>query len=338
MDYIEAKPVQEQPEFMRRGVNVADIRLGAAVEAVSDEFFAPAERMLSPDLPRFYPDRYDDHGKWMDGWESRRRRTVGHDWCIVRLAAPAVLLGVDFDTAFFTGNFAPGVLLEACHCEEGSPDEHTEWTSLFEPVSLSASDHHLYTIANDQAWTHVRVNILPDGGLARLRLYGRPVMPAQTADETFNLAALEYGAQVIAFSDSHYGDPNKVLLPQPGINMGDGWETRRLREPGNDWCIIRLATPGIIEKVDVDTAFFKGNYPAGLSLQAARVDATTDQAIITQSMFWPELMSRQPLSADNMHHFDAQLNDAGAVTHVKVNIYPDGGLSRVRIWGRKAGK
>lgn len=243
MEFIEAKPVADLPPFARGTLNLADPRLGARIQSVSDQFFAPAERMLAPGLPRFYPDRYDDHGKWMDGWESRRRRGPGHDWCVVRLGVSGEINGFDIDTSFFTGNYPPGALIEGCFLPQGEPDAQTDWTPLTEAVSLGPDGHHLVPAIRAGVWSHVRLNILPDGGVARLVVYGKPA--ARLAEgEAVNLAARELGARVMAWNDSHYGDPNQILLPSPGINMGDGWETRRRREPGNDWCIIELAAPG----------------------------------------------------------------------------------------------
>lgn len=333
VEFIEAKPAASLPDFTRGMLNLADPRLGARVVAVSDQFFAPAERMLSPEPPRFYPDRYDDHGKWMDGWESRRRRGAGHDWCIVRLGVAGEIQGFDLDTSFFTGNYPPGARMEACCLEAGEPDETTRWTPLTDALVLGPDAHHLVAAEVTGIWTHVRLNILPDGGVARLVVYGRPAARLEEG-ERVNLAARELGARVMAWNDSHYGDPNRILLPTPGVNMGDGWETRRRREPGNDWCIIELAAPGILDQVEVDTAFFKGNYPDQCSLQGACLDAVGDEAVVTQSMFWEELLPPQPLSADGVHLFGAPSLKTRKVTHVRFNIFPDGGISRIRLRGR----
>lgn len=331
-------PVVEGPEFTRLGLNLADGSLGAEVTQVTDEFFAPRERMLDPELPVFFPDRYDDHGKWMDGWETRRRRTTGHDWCIVRLAMPGVLMGVDFDTSFFTGNYAPAASLEACFSPDGEPDEKADWHRLVPATELKGNDHRFCTIESDRPWTHLRLHIYPDGGLARLRAYGKPFCDWATllaTDESRNLLALEYGGDQVAWSDAHYGEPRKLLRPARGINMGDGWETRRRREPGNDWCILALGHKGIAERIEVDTAHFKGNFPAACSIQAACVEegAGTAQSLITQSMFWHSLMDEQPLTANSIHQFQ-ELKNLGPITHIRFNIIPDGGVSRVRLFGK----
>ena len=330
-------PLPEGPEFARQGLNLADSSLGAEVLEVTDEFFAPRERMLSPEPAAFYPDRYDDHGKWMDGWETRRRRTTGHDWCIVRLAMPGVLTGVDFDTSFFTGNFPPAASLEACYSPAAAPDGNSEWVPLVPATELAGNDHRFCAITSDKPWTHVRLHIYPDGGIARLRVYGRPWVDWSQAarGQSINLLALECGADQVAWSDAHYGEPRKLLRPGRGINMGDGWETRRRREPGNDWCILALGHKGIPESIEVDTAHFKGNFPAACSIQAACVEADegTAASLVTQSMFWPTLMERQSLEADAIMKF-TDLKELGAITHIRFNMIPDGGVSRLRLFGK----
>jgi len=336
-DFIEAEMVTG-PEFTRQFINLADSSLGAEIVKVTDEFFAPGTRMLDPTPPRFYPDLFDDNGKWMDGWETRRRRTTGHDWCIVRLAYPGVLRGVDFDTSWFTGNFPPAASLEACWSPHSEPDENSDWQPLVPATSLKGNDHAFVPLLTDQPFTHVRVQIYPDGGLARLRLYGEPFRDWRHQDpsERLDLIALANGGRQVARSDAHYGEPRNMLRPGRGINMGDGWETRRRREPGHDWCIFALGHRGIVEAVEVDTAHFKGNFPAACSIQAASIDGgATDQSLITQSMFWPYLMKEQPLTADAIHEFNELVTDS-AITHIRFNMIPDGGVSRVRLWGKLA--
>ncbi|MBZ2169336.1 allantoicase [Marinobacter sp. F4216] len=333
-DFVVA-PAVEGPDFTRQGLNLADASLGAEVLWVTDEFFAPRERMLNPGQPVFYPDKYDDHGKWMDGWETRRRRTTGHDWCVIRLALPGILTGVDFDTSFFTGNFPPAAALEGCYCPDGDPDEHADWQTLVPATELNGNDHRFCEIRFNQPCTHVRLHLYPDGGMARLRVYGKAFCDwsGLAVSETLNLLALEHGADQVAWSDAHYGEPRKLLRPGRGVNMGDGWETRRRREPGNDWCILALGHKGIAQRIEVDTAHFKGNFPAACSIQAACVDAGTPQSIKTQSMFWHTLMEEQPLTADSVHEF-LTLNSLGPITHIRFNIIPDGGVSRLRLFGK----
>ena len=330
----------ELPDWARRSVNLADTRLGACAIFATDDFFAPLERMLNPEPAQFVPGKYDTNGKWMDGWESRRKRVGGHDWSIIKLGCKGVIRGFDVDTSHFTGNFAPAVSIEACD----SPTDDVEslkaaqWHEVLPATTLKGNSHHLLEIAQNGAWTHLRIHMYPDGGIARLRVYGQPSAAFDQADSNtlHDLIALENGGRAVAWNDAHFGTVSNLLLPGRGINMGDGWETRRRREPGNDWCLIELGAPGVIEKIEVDTGFFKGNYPDRCSIQAARVEGGTDQSLITQSMFWPVLLPEQQLSMDNQQCFEQEIADLGPITHIRFNIIPDGGVSRLRLWGKVA--
>ena len=322
------------PAFTRRYVNLADPRLGAQALEASDEFFAPKERMLNPEAAVFIPGKYDDHGKWMDGWETRRKRTTGHDWCIVKLARPGIVKGVDLDTSHFTGNFPPAASIEATYAE-GEPGASSEWVEILPSVALSGNARHYHAIEANRPFTHLRINLYPDGGLARLRVYGQPQVDwsRMATTDTVNLAAMENGAYVVTANNQHFGLASNMLMPGRGVNMGDGWETRRRREPGNDWCIVALAHPGEIRRIEVDTAHFKGNYPDRCSIQAAFVTGGTDESLVTQSMFWPVLLPEQRLQMDENHSFAREIASLGPVTHVRLNIVPDGGVSRLRLFG-----
>jgi len=327
------------PDFAYDFANLASARLGAVVTHVTDEFFADKARMLADAPAVFIPDKYDDNGKWMDGWETRRRRHGGHDWAIVRLAVPGVIKGVDIDTSHFTGNFPPAASLEGCRCD-GEPDAKTAWAPLLPITSLGASRHHYFAVPDGAPVSHVRLQIFPDGGVARLRVYGAPVPAWKPGDAktVHELSALKNGGSIVAYNDAHYGNLPAFLMEGRGRNMGDGWETRRRREPGNDWIIIALGGVGVPERIEVDTAFYRGNFPDRCSLQAAKVEAGTRASIITQSQFWPLLMTEQKLSADAVHTFDGKaIAGLGPVSHVKLNIFPDGGVSRLRVFGRLAG-
>jgi allantoicase len=323
------------PEFTRRYVNLADPRLGAQALEASDEFFAPKERMLNPEPAVFIVGKYDNNGKWMDGWETRRKRVSGSDWCVVKLARPGVIKGIDIDTSHFTGNVPPAASIEGAHVVSGAPTQATQWTEVVPSMTLQGNTHHYVDIASEQPFTHLRVNIYPDGGIARLRVYGQPQLDWSIASRTelFDLAAMENGAYVVGANNQHFGPASTLLMPGRGANMGDGWETRRRREPGNDWCIVALAQPGVIKKIEVDTAHFKGNYPDRCSLQAAYVKGGTDSSLVTQAMFWPVLLGEQKLQMDEQHVFESELAALGSVTHVRFNIYPDGGVSRLRLFG-----
>ncbi len=321
--------------FAQRWINLAEPRLGAAAIAASDEFFAPRARLLESAAPVFIPDKYDDHGKWMDGWETRRRRDTGHDWCLIRLGRPGVIRGVDIDTSHFTGNYPPAASLDACYCDGGDPDADTEWLEILSAVSLQGDSHHYHAIEASRVVSHLRLNIYPDGGIARLRVYGEPHCNWDDVAEhaLVDLLALEYGGRAIACNDQHFGSMLNLNLPGRGINMGDGWETRRRREPGNDWVILALGHAGEVRAVEIDSAHFKGNFPDRCSIQGALMGGGTEQSLVTQSMFWRELLPQQPLSMDALHRFEAEVQAIGPISHVRVNIFPDGGLSRVRLYG-----
>jgi allantoicase len=328
----------DAPDFTRRHVNLADARLGAVALDCSDDFFADRQRMLNPEPAVFIPGKYDANGKWMDGWESRRKRVAGHDWCVVRLARPGRVRGVDLDTSHFTGNYPPAASLEACFVAQGDPDANTAWQPLLPSMNLRGNSHHYFEIASDAKVSHLRVNLYPDGGLARLRVYGTPEFDASRTDEEglIDLAAALNGGTVVATNNQHFGLASTLLLPGRGVNMGDGWETRRRREPGNDWCVIALARPGTIEAIEVDTAHFKGNYPDRCSLRGAAIAGGTPESLVTQAMFWPLLLPEQKLQMDHQHHYRSEIVAHAPVTHVRFDIHPDGGVSRLRLRGRPA--
>lgn len=325
------------PDFARRWINLAQPRLGAAAIAVTDDFFAAAERLIDPAPAVFIPNKYDDHGQWMDGWESRRKREAGHDHCTIRLGRTGVVKGVDIDTSHFTGNYPPAASLDAW-LGEGDPGAKAKWTEILPASNLTGHAHHYLAIADDRAWSHVRLHIYPDGGVARLRVYGQIRRDWSKADRKVlvDLAAMENGGRVIACIDRHYGSPENLTAPGRAPDMGDGWETRRRREPGEDWAILALGARGRIKRIEVDTAHFKGNYPDRCSLQAADVAGGTEESLVTQSMFWPNLLPEKRLEADKLHRFDKDIADLGHVSHVRFNIHPDGGVSRLRLWGEPA--
>lgn len=322
-----------QQDFLKY-INLADARLGTKAISVTDDWFAEVSRMLSPEPPVWKEGVYDDNGKWMDGWESRRKRMEGHDHAVIKLGVPGVIKGVDIDTSFFTGNYPPSASLEACYSPNGDPTDDTQWTELLPSVELQGDNHHLHAIQSDQPWTHLRFHIYPDGGIARLRVYGIPHKDWSQETGTVDLAAALNGGRALACSDEHYGTKNNILNPGRGINMGDGWETARRRTPGNDWVIVALGHPGVIESVLVDTLHFKGNYPDSCSIQAAYVTGGTDSQIETQSLFWRELLPSQKLEMHREHEFTDAVRNIGPVTHVRLNIFPDGGISRLRLFGK----
>ena len=324
----------EAPDFTRRYLNLADPRFGAETLSASDEFFGAKERMLNPEPALFIPNKYDEHGKWMDGWETRRKRVSGHDWCIVRLGWTGVIKGVDLDTSHFTGNYPVAASIDTCHLAEPNVSAAAAWNELLPATNLRGNSHHFIAITGDRVCSHIRLNIYPDGGFARLRVYGQPLRDWKSCDRKalYDLGAMENGAYVIAANNQHFGAATNLLMPGRGSSEADGWETRRRREPGNDWCIIALGHLGIVKKVEVDTAHFKGNYPDRCSIQAAQVIGGSDDSLVPQSMFWPTLLAKKKLESDRQHFFTSDLAELGPVSHIRFNIVPDGGVSRLRLW------
>ena len=313
-------------------------RLGTQVVYANDEFFAAKERLIEPAAPVFVPDKYDDHGKWMDGWESRRKRGPGHDYCIIKLGIPGIVRGVDIDTTHFTGNFPPAASIDGCVSDALLPEDAANWHALLGETALQGDSHHWLAIDCREPITHLRLNIYPDGGVARLRIFGevRPDWSRVPDDALLDLLAVENGGRALAASDEHFGSMHNMNVAGRGINMGDGWETARRRGPGNDWCLLALGHRGLIDEVEIDTVHFKGNYPDRAALQAADAGALSLGELLETSNDWPYLLPPQKLTADHQHYFADELQDVGAVTHVRLSIYPDGGISRLRLNGRLA--
>ena len=321
-------------------VDLASHRVGGRVLLANDEFFAPKENLLKPTKPVFIEGKYTDCGKWMDGWETRRRRAPGFDWCIVRLGSPGVIRGVVVDTSFFKGNFPSHFSLEAC--DLGSPpyahekkrieSPATVWCEIVSKTALEGDSQNSISVENAARFTHLRLKIYPDGGVARLRVHGEVVPEGRHPKRKgIDLAAVGNGGSIVASSDEFFSEPLNLLMPERGKDMSDGWETRRRRGPGHDWVILKLGLPGKIGRVEVDTAHFKGNFPESCSLDAIHFDRKNGEAIL-ESAEWKELLPRMQLRANRRHRFE-KLQDLGTVSHVRFNIYPDGGVSRLRIFG-----
>lgn len=311
-------------------------RLGTKVVFATDDFFADKSRLIDPAEPVFIDGKYDDNGKWMDGWESRRKRVEGHDNCIVHLGVPGVIRGLDIDTSHFTGNFPPAASVEACNSDDEIPNDDAGWQEILPVVPLSGDSHHYHSIDDDRSFTHLRLHIYPDGGVARLRIFGEvtPHTDAFDSGKSVDLFALEHGGRALLCNDEHFGSMHNLNLPGRGINMGDGWETARRRAPGNDWVILALGRPGVVESVEIDTAHFKGNYPDSATLQGAILGSADLESLAQQSLAWPEILPNQKLSMDRQHRFSNELNAIGPVSHIRLSIFPDGGVSRLRIFGK----
>ena len=302
--------------------------LGGGVVAANDEFFAAMDNLVNPEPSQFETWTFGPKGKVYDGWETRRRRDGGsHDWAIVRLGAPGVVRGVVVDTAHFTGNYPPFVSVEGCAVPgHPSPAEllEADWVELVARSAVKGDARNPFEVAHEGRVTHVRLNIFPDGGVARLRVHGSAVpTPELLHGMTVDLAALELGGLVVDCSNRFYGSPNNLILPDRPRIMGEGWETARRREPGNEWVLLRLAAPGRVRLAELDTSHFKGNAPAAASLRA-----TPDPS---DAAAWFDLLPRTPLQPDTRHRF--RLDSDAAVAFVRLDIFPDGGMARLRLWG-----
>jgi allantoicase len=325
-------------------IDLASERLGGAVLTANDEFFAPKENLLKPTAPIFREGEYTDRGKWMDGWETRRRRTPGFDWCIIRLGLPGIIRGVVVDTSYFRGNYPEHCSLEGATLA-GIPidDELTSdalmWIPLLPQMALAGDSQNKFPIQYVERVTHLRLKIYPDGGVARLRVYGEVSPDWLTIKQRggeIDLAAVENGGMVVSCSDMFFGHRHNLIMPGRAQNMSDGWETKRRRGPGHDWVIIKLGAPGNIKRVEVDTSHFKGNFPESCSLEACLVERVATENLSDLSVPWTNVLARTKLHAHTRHVFSDELLQAGTVTHLRFNIFPDGGVSRLRVFGLPA--
>jgi allantoicase len=321
-------------------IDLASEKLGGAVLLANDDFFAPKENLIRASAPIWIEGKYTDDGKWMDGWETRRRRSPRleekFDWCIIRLGMPGEVKGVVVDTAYFRGNYPSECSIDACADDSAStPDQVAEkatWNEILPLSELKGDSQNKFLIANTGRVTHLRLKIYPDGGVARLRVHG-VVMPdwetLKSRKSEIDLAAAENGGDVPLASDMFFGHRRNLIMPGLAGDMSDGWESQRRRGPGHDWCIVKLGAVGTIERVEIDTSWYKGNYPESCSL-----DAGVSNGGPLEAIEWRELLPMSKLQGHTRHSFADHLNDLGSVTHVRLNIFPDGGVSRLRVFGR----
>ncbi len=312
-------------------VDLASERLGAAAIVTNDDFFASKDNLLKASAPVFIEGKYTDRGKWMDGWESRRRRVPGHDFCVVRLGAPGVVHGVIIDTAFFRGNFPERCSIDACSANVNADAEtllspQTKWFELLPESKLEGDSKNRFQVAARQRVTHLRLNIHPDGGVARLRVHGSVTPDVRwmgRAGAEVDLASVENGGVVTQCNDMFFGSRHNLIMPGRGVNMGDGWETKRSRGKGPDWVIVKLAAEGVLSRIEVDTAHFKGNFPESCALYVRRGPEDA----------WHEVLARTKLQAHTRHFYEAEILPHEAATEARFEIFPDGGVSRLRLWG-----
>lgn len=313
-------------------VDLASALVGGEAVLSSDDFFAGKENLVNPQPARFDPTTYTDRGKEMDGWESRRKRVPGHDWCIVKLGVPGRIRAVDIDTAHFLGNHGPFAALDACNAPNADANtlrDHVAWTALVAETPMKRGSSNVCAVANNEVFTHVRLHMIPDGGIARLRVYGEPVPGTQSGE--IDLAAVENGGVPLVASDSFFSPMTNLILPGESQIMSNGWETRRSRPPGMDYIIVKLGQPGEISRLTLQTHHFKGNYPDRAAVDGLYWPGASPSALVNNPD-WQPILSETPLRADDSRDFPTAAS--GPWTHLRLRIYPDGGISRLRAWGR----
>ncbi|XP_066496398.1 probable inactive allantoicase [Tiliqua scincoides] len=372
------------PDFVHLN-DLACETIGGKILFASDDFFAPAENLLKKQRPVFHEDLFTDYGKWRDGWETRRKRIPGYDWCIIQLGVPGVIYGFEADTSYFAGNCAPRISIQAaCLKPEKLPslpprgnrigttasDEEfraikeirsDEWTSLVPMSELKSgrldSVHNYFSVTLKQRWTHLRLNIYPDGGLARLKVYGTLLRdwPLSDLNHLSDLAAMVNGGICVGYSDAQLGHPQNILGTGRAKSMKDGWETGRnlqrppilqvdengtLLIPGSEWAVFRLGHSGVITHIEIDTSHFKGNFPDTFKLEGCTLSVQEEMNCIAQkwslklSPKWNTLLHSRKLKPHKRHFFDATaIQKLDVFTHVRLTIAPDGGISRMRLWG-----
>ena len=322
--------------ILKNYTDLANPILGTKIISCSDEFFAPAKRLLNSSEPIFKENLFDNHGKWMDGWETRRKRSKGHDFVIIKLGKPGKIKVVNFDTSFFNGNQPEYAQLEGCY-SNNNIIKNFKWIKITKKNKIKPNSNNLFKSLTSKTFTHLRLNIFPDGGMARLRLFGNIDLSLHKfiKNKKIDLASMINGSQIIACSDEHFGNANNLLLPGKSINMGNGWETRRRRGKGFDWVLIKLGFGGFINSFEIGTHYFKGNYPDSFSIQAYSSNKNIHiPSLVKNSNNWVTLISKYKLKANsnikikNSKYLNKNFN------FIKLNIYPDGGISRLRVFGK----
>ena len=315
-------------------INLADPRIGSKIIYKTDDFFAAAHRILKIDPPVFKDGLFDKHGKWMDGWETRRRRSKGFDYLILKLGKPGKIFDIDIDTTHFNGNQPTHASVEGCF-SKNKPSKKTKWRPLLGKKRLGANRNHSFKSQNKSVFNYIKLNIFPDGGVARLRLYGKIEMEKNfLSKKNINLTSVLTGASIVGCNNEHFGRAENVIAPGKGKNMGDGWETRRSRGKNFDWLIIKFGKPGLIKRLEIDTHHFKGNYPDTCSIQTANISKDlSNKSIVNNSKNWKIIINKSKLSAHKKHIFKKFLIKRSKENYLRINIYPDGGISRIRAFG-----
>ncbi|KAF2876570.1 galactose-binding domain-like protein [Massariosphaeria phaeospora] len=333
---------QIESTFKSQYTDLVSAPLGSRILSFSDEWFASASNLITPTPPIRRPGVFTHAGAWYDGWETRRHNSEPADWVVIRLGvASGKVAGVEVDTAFFNGNHAPEIAVQGCFVAEESETEvmaagYTGWEAILDIQECGPSQRHAWLLEEltEKAYTHVKLLMYPDGGIARFRLYGVavPVFP-QSMDQIFELSATVMGGVATSCSDQHFGTKDNLLLPGRGKDMGDGWETKRTRGEHVDWTIVRLGVTGEVDNIVIDTAHFRGNFPQKVQVFAGHFE----QDPASDAAGWVEILQAQKSGPDKEHQYKSELKEVQGkrYTHAKLVIIPDGGVKRFRIFGRR---
>ena len=322
--------------ILKNTTDLANPLLGTKIIRCTDEFFAPAKRILNPSPPIFKENVFDSHGKWMDGWETRRRRSKGNDYLLIKLGKPGKIKLTEVDTSFFNGNQPEYAQIEGCFSENNNL-KHIKWIKITKKIKIKPNHKNILKSKSSKTFNFIRLNIFPDGGVARLRLFGSIDLSLQKISNKniIDLASVINGSQVVACSDEHFGNANNILLPGKSKNMGNGWETRRRRGLGYDWVLLKLGLSGYPTSFEINTHYFKGNYPNCFSVQAIDHKKNISiNSIITNSKKWKTIIAKTKLKPDSSYKIKMLKKFYKKYNYIKLNIYPDGGISRFRVYGK----
>ncbi|GAC92651.1 allantoicase [Pseudozyma hubeiensis SY62] len=337
---------------------ISSVALGGRILSTSDEWFAPASSLLKVGPAPSLKGTFGPKGALFDGWETRRHNPT-YDWVILRLGpnAGGRLIGFDVDTANFNGNEAPEISIHAlaltqeeeASIDNGLAENDERWECVVPVTPCGPSQRHLFTVAQgkgDKIYTHIKLHMIPDGGIARFRVYGVIPPPpvgqgegeqVSAENSAFNLLDLAHclnGGRVVFTDDNHFGAGSNIILPGRGKDMGDGWETRRSRAKGHfNWSIVKLGEPGFLSYAEVDTAHFLGNFPESTEILGTVHDSATVPSADAQ---WVTLLPRTKLGPGRRHFFPLVDGNSAPFTHVMVKMHPDGGIKRFRVHGRRA--
>lgn len=330
----------ETNDFQFRFIDLLAERAGGRAIDCSDEWFANCDNLVKPGRGVFKPGEFTVKGQWMDGWESRRSfgrqfrpSGIDHDWCVLRLGFDGRIHGVDVDTNHFRGNAPLRVAVDATLVRL-DPDSTTLWTEIIPQTDVLPNEQNPIPCGNEQRWSHLRLRIYPDGGVARLRAFGEVLADRDNYldDEMVDLASVALGGRGVSASDQFYSSTDNLIMPGRGVNMGDGWETRRRRDENNDWAIIKLGKTGTVRKVLLDTAHLRGNYPDRFSLDGC---FEPDAPVPSDNAIWSPILQQNRLCPDREHTYTREVvcPPNKVFSHVRLNIFPDGGVSRLRVFG-----